>query len=437
MVSTSNRYIAIAIGKNDIQEANKIFNICLRIHSKIALFTAIIAYPIGIWYILNILNYDGNIQNAIYIYIISISASILTFITIPYHGLLTAKERFWVFCAPSVISHIARLIFAYILVFYFENKILVYSIFTAITTVYPCIIYVIYCRKNFKEIVTLKKVKDIEKTKEIISFSGWVGYGAIAYVGRNQGAAIIVNAFFNTVMNTAFGIANSINAIIGMFARTITQPIEPQITKSYVADNKERCENLLIMSTKLTYILVLIIACPFFLECEWILSLWLGKVPPYATTFTILIIIDALVESLNSGIKSIIYASGNIKLFQIIPSTIKLIAIFVAYIFLDAGYASYSLLYVYIFSSSIIVIVNQWILHKSFQYNFKKQLLKSYLPSILITILFLPIVFIKLNYHPLINITIGFVYLFTLTLLIGITAKERKYILKYITKSKK
>lgn len=437
MVSTSNRYIAIAIGKHNIEEANKIFNICFNIHLKIALVTALIAYPIGIWYIYEFLNYDGDIQNAIYVYLISITASIISFVIVPYHGLLTAKERFKVFCIPSVISHIAKLILAYILVYYFDNKLIIYSIFIAITTLYPCIIYIIYCRKHFYEIVEWKRIRDKEKTKEIISFSGWVGYGAIAYVGRNQGGAIIVNLFFNTIMNTAFGIANSINAIVGMFAKTITQPIEPQITKSYAAGNIMRCENLLVTSTKLTYILVLLIACPFFLECEWILSLWLDKVPPFAATFTVLVIIDTLVESLNSGIKTIIFASGKIKLFQIIPSTIKLLAIIVAYFVLDAGYESYSLLYVYIFSSLVIVFANQWILHKSCNYNYKTLIRKSYLPSISITILFLPLIFIELNYHPIINILIGFAYLLILILLIGITHKEKSYILSLITKSKK
>lgn len=437
MVSTSNRFIAISIGKNDTQETNNIFNICLKIHFKIALITALIAYPLGIWYIYEILNYDGDIQNAIYIYIISTTASIISFAIVPYHGLLTAKERFKVFCIPSAISHIAKLIFAYVLVSHFENKLILYSVFIAITTLYPCIIYIMYCRKHFRNIVKWKRIEDKEKTKEIISFSGWVGYGAIAYIGRNQGAAILVNSFFNTIMNTAFGIANSINAIVGMFAKTITQPIEPQITKSYAAGNKERCDNLLVFSTKITYILVLFIACPFFLECEWVLSLWLGDVPPFATTFTILIIIDTLIESLNSGIKSIIFASGKIKLFQVIPSTIKIVAIVAAYFVLDNGNASYSLLYVYICSSIIIVIINQWILHKSFDYNLIKMLKQSYLPSISITILFLPLIFIELNYHPIINILIGFAYLLILILLIGITHKEKSYILSLITKSKK
>ena len=41
MVSTSNRFIAVAIGKRDIREANKQFNVCLIKHVLISYYTNI------------------------------------------------------------------------------------------------------------------------------------------------------------------------------------------------------------------------------------------------------------------------------------------------------------------------------------------------------------------------------------------------------------
>lgn len=433
MVSTSNRYIAVAIGKNDMQETNKVFNLCMRIHTTIALITILIAIPLGFWYINNHLNYTGNIQNALFVYLVSVLASIFTFVIVPYHGLLTAKERFFVFSFPSIISHIVRLVLAYLLTFCFEDKLFIYASFMAIMTFYPSLIYILYCKKHFPEIVKFKKIKDKAMFKEILSFSGWVGYGAVAYVGRNQGAAILVNMFFNTVMNTALGIANSINSIVGMISRTITQPIEPQLIKSYTAGEVKRSYDLLILSTKLTYLLVLVASAPFFIECDWILSLWLGQVPPFATMFTVLIIIDTLVDSLNSGVKSIIFASGKIKLFQIIPSTIKLCAIFIAYFVLKSGNESYTLMYVYIVSSLVVVVANQWILHKTININNTTLLKHSYLPSFIVTILFIPLTRIEFNFHPILNISLILTYLLLLIYIIGFSKKERHLIISFIT----
>lgn len=64
-------------------------------------------------------------------------------------------------------------------------------------------------------------------------------------------------------MNTALGIANSLNTYVAMFAHSLTQPMQPQITKSYAVGNIERTDELLIMSTKFSFMLMLLIGCPF------------------------------------------------------------------------------------------------------------------------------------------------------------------------------
>lgn len=430
MVSTSNRYIAVAIGKGDTLAANKLFNICLQIHAVVAVLTFLFAFPIGYWYIGNVLNYEGDIYNAYYIFTVSTLASIFSFLIVPYQGLITAKERFFIFCIPDIISSILRLCLAYILLFYFEQKVIIYATFIAITTIYPSAFYIYYCKKHFGEIVRLIFIRDKNKTREIIGFSTWVAYGAVAYVSRAQGAAILVNAFFNTVMNTALGIANSINSIIGLVAKSISQPIDPQVTKAYSSGDKLRCNKLLIFSTKITYLVVFLVSVPFLVECEWILSIWLGQVPPYATSFTLLIIADTLLDSLNSGIKSIIFASGKIKLFQIIPSTLKLLSIIAAFVALKLGYPPYSLLVAYIGFTFLIILANQWILHRELGYDNSILIKNSYFPSLCISIGFLPMLYLCnfLNLHPVLSIVLSLFYSLILVYIIVLKKEERHFI---------
>ena len=97
MVSTSNRYIAVAIGRGNNDEVNEQFSVNLIIHICIAIFTAIIALPVGEWYINNYLNFDGDVSLALIVYRITIIGSIISFISVPFNGLLLAKERFIVF----------------------------------------------------------------------------------------------------------------------------------------------------------------------------------------------------------------------------------------------------------------------------------------------------------------------------------------------------
>ena len=104
MVSTSNRFIAVAIGKRDIREANKQFNVCLIIHVLISFCTIIFSLPIGEWYIYHYLNYAGDITNALMVFRFTIIASAVTFIGVPYNGLLSAKEKFIVCCGTDALG---------------------------------------------------------------------------------------------------------------------------------------------------------------------------------------------------------------------------------------------------------------------------------------------------------------------------------------------
>ena len=258
MLSTSNRFIAVAIGKGCVQDANEQFNVNLVVHLIIAIVTAIIALPMGDWYIHTYVNYDGDITNAIMVYNISIAASIFSFVGVPYRGLLMAKEKFIVFSSADVLVHVGKLLAAYSLLFFFEEKLFVYTFAIAIFTVIPVVVYVLYCYKHYAEITKLKLVKDKGKYKKVTSFSLWVSVGAVATIGKNQGATMLVNAFFNTIMNTAMGIANSICVYANMFSQNIIQPMAPQLTKSYAAQDYKRTDDLLLMSTKYAFLLMLL-----------------------------------------------------------------------------------------------------------------------------------------------------------------------------------
>ncbi len=432
MLTTSNRFLAVAIGKGEIKEINKQFNVNILIFISIAMLMFVIAYPIGNWYIQNYINYEGPTKNAMMVFTLSIIGSIFSTLATPYKGLLMAKEKFLIFSVIEVFSHLVRFIVTFILVFHLENKLFIYTFTMAVMSVVPTIVYYVYCNRFYHEMVRWNLVNDIKEYKQVISFSGWVGYGAIACVVRNQGAALLVNTFFNTLMNTALGIANSLNAYVTLFAHNLTQPMQPQITKSYAVGNYTRTDELLVMSTKFSFLLMLLIGSPFFIESEWVLGLWLGNVPPYASAFTILLIIDNIVSSFNSGVSTILFASGKIALYQIIINTLRLFSIVVAYLVLKKGSEPYWLFYTYIAFSLISILATQWCLHKTLRYNTHSLLYKSYIPSIITLLLFLPVLLIPDSIYPLVRILISTFYLLTLEFFVGLSSSERMYFISKI-----
>lgn len=433
MVATSNRFIAVAIGKGDIEEANQQFNINLVIHVSVAVIVLIAAFPIGNWYIPRYINYDGSIENAMIVYYVSIIGSIISFVGVPFNGLLMAKEKFIVPSVADVVSHIVRLAIAWILVFHLDQKLLIYTLAMAITHALPILFYILYCTKHYPNIVRFRKVKNYQMYKRVFGFSTWVAIGAVAQVGKNQGAALLVNTFFNTVMNSAMGVASNINSYIGIFAQNVTQPMASQITKSYAAGNHIRTDELLIMSTKYSFMLTFLVGSIFLVAPQWILGLWLSEVPPFADVFLILLVIDNVVQSFNSGVANIIFASGKIALFQAIVSLLNILSVVLGYFVLRSGVPAYYLIIAYIFVSIVKFFALQFALRHTLHYETWMLWKNSYLPSILTAILFVPFLLIPDIIHPAIKIILSLLYLSILEWFICLSKYERLRIVSFLT----
>ena len=432
MLSTSNRFIAVAIGKGDMDEANKQFNVNLSIHVAIAVFVLLIAYPIGNWYIPRYVNYEGPLSNAMMVYCISILGSAMSFVGVPYNGLLMAKEKFIVFSFVDVVSHILKLIVAWLLVAHFSHKLLIYTVTMALLTGGTTLVYLLYCSKHYMNIVRFRLVRDRRMYKNVFGFSSWVAIGAVAQVGKMQGAALIVNTFFNTAMNTAMGLASSINTYVGFFAHNLTQPMAPQITKSYAAGNTQRTDELLVMATKYSFLLTLLVGAIMLVAPEWLLGLWLGEVPPYTTIFLVLFIIDQLVMSMNTGVQNIIFASGHLQLYQICVSTLNVLSVVLGFFVLRGGAAAYFLIVTYIIVSVIKFFAVQWVLHNTLHYDNSLLWKQSYIPSLLSVACFVPSLFVPIIYHPIVNIFIATIYLCLIIYIVGLSPKERNMLCGFI-----
>lgn len=432
MLSTSNRFIAIAIGKKNEQLINDTFNVNLIIHFAIAVITILLAFQIGDWYIPQYVSYSGDIDTVISICKISIIGSVISFIGIPYNGLLLAKERFFLFCITDILSSIIKTVVSYSLLFCFSDKLMAYTWTICVTTAYPTIVFWLYCVVKFPKITKFKIVKSTTLYKEVFSFSVWIGYGAIATVGKSQGAALIINRFFTTAMNTALGVANSVNGLLLSFANNVHKSISPQIVKTHAAGETERCEKLVILSSKVSYLMMLTISSPFIIAPDYLFTLWLGSIPDYVILFTYLLIIDALIGTLNAGIPDLIFATGKIKAYQLIVNTIFILSIVVGYFVLKLGAPAYALQITYIVFSIIVLVLRQVVLNKVVKFNNWRLIKESYLPSLLVTILFIPMALLRNLFHPILLMILSILYLLMLIYVVGMNSNEKTKVITFV-----
>jgi len=441
MVSTTYRYIAYELGKPD-GNVNKIFNISLSIHLVISVIVLIASLTIGLYYIYNYLVVpEGKLSDAVFTFLFSMFNTICVIIGTPYQGLLVAKEKFAVTVPIEILTKLLNLGLVILLMYLPGNHLRIYVVFMTIVHMLNPILYILYCVKKYWQEVKWKIQKEWKIYKEMLSFSGYIMIGAAASVGESQGSAIIINRFFGTILNASFGIANRVNSMVKMFAQGLGQAIVPQITKSYSSGDHNRSSQLVMLSSKFSFFLIMIPLLPILLETDFILHIWLKEVPDFTTIFVQIMLIKSIISSLNSGIPSIIQASGKIKWFHIISSTIILLSLPLAYILFKIGYPPHSISVIFLFTALLDFIVTLILLKVILDYDIKKYIKRVILKAFIIIIIVLPLFAfqfaIKESFLRFISISLlAEIVLCSSIYFVGLEKDERIGINKYVSLAK-
>lgn len=337
MSSATQRYLAFDIGKNDPINLRKTFNTSLIIHGGIAVLIVLLAETIGLWYI----NYKmvlplDRIYAANVVFQVSIFTLLVGVIQVPFNALIIAKERMNIYAYLSIVEAILKLAVVFLLVYFSTDKLITYSFLLFIVTLLIALFYQIYCKRSFPE-SRFMIPKDGDFYKELISYSGWNLFGNIAVVAKGQGVNLVLNLFFGTVINAAYAITNQVSSAINMFVVNLQMAFNPQIIKNYSQGNLQQMQSLIFQASKISFMLMLLLAMPILLNTDYILTLWLKDVPDDTIVFVQLALIGVLIESLSGPLMTAAQATGRIKWYQITIGTLIFLNLPISYVLLKIG----------------------------------------------------------------------------------------------------
>jgi len=339
--STTQRYLSIYQGKKDKEMQIKVFNNSVFIQFLIGVILALVMYLLIPFIFDSFLNIPPDrIETAIIVYYTMIVSVFFSILSAPYLATLIAHENILYSSVIQIGDAFLKLIIAISLLHIFYDKLIYYSIAMTFINVVNFFAYLIYCNKKYNECrhFSLKKI-DFKLLKDIFYFSGWMTYSTGCIVARTQGIAIILNRFFGTVINAAFGIAQLLHGQISFISSSLLNAIRPQIAKAEGENNRQKMLRLSEIASKFSFLLLAMIVIPAVFEMELILSLWLENVPEYAVLFSQFILVTALVDQLTIGLGYANQAIGNIKHYSLTINTIKVLTLPAAFICLRLGYS--------------------------------------------------------------------------------------------------
>lgn len=330
--TATNRFYNYSLGGKDYIGMTNVYNASLRIQVVIIIVLIVLMETFGLWYINNkMVIPDGRLIVANSIFQFSIISTVLVLLQIPYSAAILAYEKMDYYAIVSVIDAFIKLTFVIILKFVDYDHLLFYGLLTTIVSLMNFLMYFVYCKINFSELVLTRNTDKIQ-LKKMLSFSIWSFLDPLTTTITGQGSNMVLNLFFGPIVNAAYGVTMQLRAALNSFTTNLSVSFRPQIIQSYSSGNLTRTKNLVFSMTKFNYMLQLMLIIPLLFEIEFILRLWLGSsYPVHTVVFARIVLIYVTLNCFITPINTVMMATGKIRKLKIINMMILCLVIPIGY----------------------------------------------------------------------------------------------------------
>lgn len=435
MSSSSSRYLTFELGLGNLKRLKQVFGVTLLIHLGIAVLIALLATPLGLWFIKYKMQIEPDrIHAAELVFYISVLTTCTSVVMVPFQSIIIAHERMSIYAYVSVVELLAKLGVVLLLPYLSFDKLIGYALMLLVVHVFMQMFYFFYCRRHFIE---ARAGLNWEKSllKEMASFAGWSLFGDSAVLMMTQGINILLNIFFGTAVNAARGIAVQVQGVLSRFVGGFQTALNPQIIKRYATRELKEMHRLIFASSRYSFYVMLILSLPVLLEMDNLLSWWLKEVPDHTTTFLRIMIAISLIECLANPLVFAAKATGRIKRYQAILGGLLLCVVPVSYIFLKMGYPPESVFVVHLIITLMGQVVRVLLVSNMISLSLKEYVMRVILPCFLVASIGYLVPYLAqslfTNFLLVVFLFFSSLWMLIVAFTLGMKKGEREYIISF------
>lgn len=301
----------------------------------------IVTETLGVWWLENKMNIPaGSMPAASWVLQCSMGVLMINLLSVPFNATIISHERMDVFAWISIGEAVLKLSVALLIAGAAGSRLKMYALLMLAVALVVRLTYGLTCRRLFEE-TRGKPVFDGKLLKEMTSFAGWNMLGSGAYIVNTQGVNQLANIFFGVAVNSARSLALQVENTVKQFINNLLTALNPQITKSYAAGDRNYSFELIGKGVKYSGIILLALGLPIFLETPELLRIWLKSVPEHTAIFVRLTIFCIAADLLLNPLLTLIQADGRIKGYYIVSSLVALTSFAASWIAFRAGAPAY------------------------------------------------------------------------------------------------
>lgn len=359
LASATQRFMSYAKGEGNFEKQKVIFNVSLVLHFIIAVIICLLFMIGGFFFFNGILNIEVHRLFAAKVaYSCLIISTLFSIVNVPYDAVINAHENMLYYSIIGIVESFLKLLIAIACVYTCHDKLIVYSVLMAIIPFATLTVMKIYCHRHYEEcVISFHKYIKRPVMISMAKYAGWNVFGSFAGLVSGHGTNILLNHFFGTAVNAAMGVYGQLNAQMQSFSTTLLKALNPVLVKSEGEKNRQAMYKYAFTGAKLSVCLYAFFAIPIIIDRDFILDLWLAKVPPYTASFVQLALIWTFFSQVGGTLYTTIGAIGKIKETQIINAILRLVNLFFIYLAFSHDYPPYIWMIISCITSFIQLIV--------------------------------------------------------------------------------
>lgn len=387
MTASTQRFLTFELGTGNKKRLHEVFITSVHIHFIISLFLIFICETGGMWFLVEkMVIPEERMTAAMWCFQLSLVTAVAEVMSCPYQSVIIAREKMSAFAYISILDAILKLAIVGMLLLSGYDRLIVYAILYTGEKLLIRVVYNIYCTRHFEE-SRYRWFYDRTLFRKMSSFAGWSMLENLAYVLYTQGLNMLLNIFFGPIANAAQAAASQAQTAISQFSRNFQMAINPQITKTYAAEQLNEMHLLIFRGSRLTFCLLLILCLPLAVEAPMVLDIWLKEVPEGTADFLRLLLVVLIAQQMASPLIAAIAATGNIKKYQIVSGGLMIMVVPAAYIVLKMGGVPWTVFAVYLLISILAYIATIYIVLPKINMSIKDYTLHVLKPCSLVLLL--------------------------------------------------
>ncbi len=302
------RFLAYEIGRTTDSRLHSMFNSAFAVYAVLGVILVAVGTALAPLILGALTIPEGRMGAVKLLYGLSLATLVLGLLTTPFKSILLAHQAMTVTAVLDTASSFVSIATVFVLNFIPYDKLCTYALLGFASSAAFSITYILISLKSYPECRLNLRLISRTDIRAMLGFTGWTVFGQVAWDVRNQGAVLIMNASFGTVVGAAYAIANQVMNYQNQLSFTIFAAIGPAITSMEAKGGKNRMTDMIVASSKFPTLACLLLFTPILLETTFLLKIWLTNYPDSAPLFAQLLcasmIPGILTYSLHQGLEA-------------------------------------------------------------------------------------------------------------------------------------